>query len=117
MADLEFIVSGSARCAAHMPYNSFRTIPVLITINLGTVSDINILQIGKMCFIKHANPLKYLPAVHRCPSTGCKNLSWLQIFCTGSVFSKRICPSQCTVIIADIIQFVAIMVLHHPCTT
>ena len=47
-----------------------RLVPVLIAVDPGTVTDIQIFQISKMRFVKIADLLKYLTSVNCRSATG-----------------------------------------------
>ena len=64
---------GTAGTAAHMFHDSGGAVNILVTKDFCPVSDIDILQICEMIFVKIADFLKNASAVHGSPGTGGKN--------------------------------------------
>lgn len=60
---LEGIVFRTTGPAAHMKDQGGRTVAVLISVDSCTISDVNILQIGEVAFIKEPDTLKGISAV------------------------------------------------------
>ena len=107
------IVAGTAGSASHMVNHCLRRIPVLVSVDPCTVSHIHIFQIGKMFLIKITDLLENLSSVDGCPCTGGKDFL---LFFTGMnilTLTSGIRPSQCTVIIARIVQSVSVVKLDH----
>ena len=61
--DFESIVLGSAGSASYMIYESGRAVDILVAVDFGTVTYVDIFQIGKMILIKIADLFKQFPAV------------------------------------------------------
>ena len=60
---LEGIIFGTTGSAAYMKDQGGGTVAVLISVDPCTISDVNILQIGEVAFIKESDTLKGISAV------------------------------------------------------
>ena len=94
--------------------NRLRSIPVFIPVNTGAVTDIRVLQIGKMLLVKGSGlPEQFFP-VDRSACTGGKNPFLPLIGVDILSFSSGKRPAEGTVKIPGVIQLCPVMELHHP---
>ena len=79
-------------------------IPVLVAVDCSAVSDIQILQIGKMFLIKITDLFKNTASVDGSSAAGGKYSGRSVVFIRRFSLSPRICPAQCAVTVSGIIQ-------------
>ena len=88
-------------------------VDVIISRNPGTVSHIQILQIGKMHFIKQSYLLKYFPAVNGRARTGGKDAARLVITGGRTSHAPLVCPAKEAVHVTGIIHPFLMIQLYH----
>ena len=109
VTDLELIVAGAAGSASYMIDFRLRAVPVLIPLDPGPVSHVQILQIGKMGFVKKPDLFQQIHPVNRRSGADRKNPTGAAVFCRGLSLASGEGPSQCAVIIPGGIQFFMVM--------
>ena len=88
-------------------------VDIIISRNPGPVSHIQILQIGKMHFIKQSYLLKYFPAVNGRARAGGKDAARLVITGGRTSHAPLVCPAEEAVHITGVIhQFLMIQLYH-----